>query len=202
MGPKPILGLGIWATLGNGGPSHKGYKMWCLQMPIFLIHELANEIKRIKDKTFCFNEWLGPNLCTRHTSRIHRVRCNSEELRGIRMSEFPPLLLEKRAMIGSLSQNLFFQLQTKGKWLTILESLKKKNKGCSYELTQQTKIHLRLLPQTSPGGTHPLSPSLPILVRLLPQGDLGLYLYLYFYLYLFYNTCIFNSWRICARVRG
>ena len=38
--------------------------------------------------------------------------------------------------------------------------------------------------------------SLPVLVRLLPRGDLGLYLYLYF----FYYACIFNSFWICAHI--
>ena len=52
--------------------------------------------------------------------------CNSAELHEVRMFEFPSLLLRKQATIGSLSQNLLCQLQAKGKWLTILESLKKK----------------------------------------------------------------------------
>ena len=38
--------------------------------------------------------------------------------------------------------------------------------------------------------------SLPLHVRLLPQGDLGLYLYLY----LFHCACMFNSIGICAQV--
>ena len=42
--------------------------------------------------------------------------------------------------------------------------------------------------------------SLPVLVRLLPRGDLDLYLYLYLYLYLFYYACIFNSLGICAHI--
>ena len=82
------------------------------------------------------------------------------------MSEFPPLLLEKHATTSSLSHNLFCQLQTKGKWLIILESLKTKNKHgqrlqpstkqirFSYELKMIYiyGVHLGLLPQTSPGG--------------------------------------------------
>ena len=82
------------------------------------------------------------------------------------MSEFPPLLLKKRAMTGSLSQNLFFHLQAKGKQLTSLESVKKKNKQGQrlQPLTKQTRcpyelerihiygVHLALLPQTSPSG--------------------------------------------------
>ena len=56
-------------------------------------------------------------------------------------------------------------------------------------------MHLGLLPQTSLGGLRLLSSSslsLPILVRLLPQGNLGLYL--------FYCGCIFNSLGIYAQV--
>ena len=115
---------------------------------------------------------------------------------GFRMSKFPPLLLRKWATTGSLSQNLFFQLQAKGEWLTIPESLKRKtNKGAFtspnkktrvlYELKQINKcaftslkriyncgVHLRLLTQTSSGGTCLPSLSLPILMRFLPRGDL------------------------------
>ena len=124
------------------------------------------------------------------------------------MFELPPLLLGKWATIGSLSQNLFCWLQVKGEWLTILESLKKKtNKANSHNHQPNKKrhfyelkrihicgVHLRLLPQTSLGGTY--LPSLLILVRLLPHGGLGLYLYLY----LFYRACILNVSRICARI--
>ena len=138
------------------------------------------------------------------------------------MSKFPHLLLKKRTTTSSLSQNLFSQLQAKGEWLIVLESLKRKKtnkqkgaftslnkqtrlllwsqtnkQGCFYELNRIyiCGVHLGLLPQTSPGGTCLPSLSLPVLVRLLPQGDLGLYLYLY----LFYCACMFNSYRICAR---
>ena len=110
LDPKPTIGLRISSSLGNGGPSHKGYKMQCLLMPLFWFVRFANEIKRIRDKTFCFDIRLGPNPRTQHTKHIHGPRCNSTELCGIHMSEFPPLLLRKRKMIGSLSQNLFFQL--------------------------------------------------------------------------------------------
>ena len=120
--------------------------MWYLQMPLFWFMSFANRIKRIRAKTFCFDIWLRPNLHTRHTSRIHGAGCNSEEFHGIHMLEFLPLLLWKRATTGSLSQNLFCQLQAKGEWLTILESLKRKIKvllwaqtikqGCFYELKQ------------------------------------------------------------------
>ena len=46
------------------------------------------------------------------------------------------------------------------------------------------------------GNTCLLSPSLPTLMRLLPRGDLGLYLYLY----LFSCACIFNSLGIYAQI--
>ena len=143
--------------MGNGCLNRKGYKMRCLQ-----IH-FTNGIKRIRDKTFCFDVWLGPNPCTWHIARIHGVGCKFAESRGIRMFEFAPLLLWKWAMTSSLSQNSFYQLQAKCEWLTILESLKKKNKQgqrpqpstkqtrCFYELKKiyTCGVHLRLLLQTS-----------------------------------------------------
>ena len=97
-------------------------------MPIFWFVSFANRIKRIRDKTFCSDVRLAPNPCSRHTSCIHGAGCNSGELCGICMSEVPLLLLRKRATIGLLSQNLFCHLHANGKWLIILESLKKKKK--------------------------------------------------------------------------
>ena len=57
--------------------------------------------------------------------------------------------LGKWATASSLSQNLFWQLQAKGEWLTILKSLKRKTnvllqaqtikQGCSYKLKQPNK---------------------------------------------------------------
>ena len=132
MDSKLSLGLRVRASLRNEGRSRKGYKIQCLQMPLFWFMSFTNKIKRIKDKIFCFNVRLWPNPCTRHTLRIHGAGCNSKELHGIRMSEFPSLLLEKRATTGSLSQNLFCHLQANSEWLTILELLKwkkKTNKG-------------------------------------------------------------------------
>ena len=123
------------------------------------------------------------------------------------MSEFPHLLLKKWATTGSLSQNMFCQLLAKGNWLTILESLKKKNKHgqrlqpltkqtwCSYKLKRIhiCGVHLGLLPQTSPGGFHLLS-SISISTcsgKALALGWPGLHrIYAY----------IFNSWRICTQV--
>ena len=109
-------------------------------MPLFWFVTFTHRMKRIRDKIFCFDIRLEPNLRTRHTTHIKWARCDFVESHGIHMSEFPPLLLKKRATTGSLSQNLFCQLQAKGEWLTILESLKKKTKKqtnkqrCSYEL--------------------------------------------------------------------
>jgi len=86
------------------------------------------------------------------------------------MSKVPPLLLGKQARTGSLSQSLFYHMQVNGKWLTILESPKKRKEnkhGCSYELTQHaTKgyslygAHSGLLPQTSLGNLFLLSSSI------------------------------------------
>ena len=58
----------------------------------------------------------------------------SKSCLGFRMSEFPPLLLEKRATASSLSQNLFWQLQA--------QTIKQ---GCSYELKQPNKSALTSL---------------------------------------------------------
>ena len=170
-------------------------------MPLFWFSSFANRIKRIRDKTFCFDVRFRPNPCTRHTSHIHGVGCNSGELCGISISEVPHLLLRKQAMIGSLSQNPFCHLQANSEWLTILESLKKKKEKkkkkqtrALFELTQQTTkgyglcgAHLGLLPQTYPGDLFLLSSSLlslSFLVRLLPWVGLSLFLYHYLYLFL------------------
>ena len=127
----------------------------------------------------------------------------------IRMSKVPPLLLEKRAMTGLLSQNLFCHLQANGKCLTILESLKKKKgnkQGCFYELTQQTTkgysfygVHSRLLPQTSSAELFLLSSS-PLFLPGKALALVYLGLFLYHYLYLFYHASMFNSRGICAWV--
>jgi len=74
----------------------------------------ANGIKKIRDKKFCFDVWLGPNPHTQKTIRIHRAGCNSAKLCGICMFEVLGVLLGKRVMIGSLSKNLVCQLQAKG----------------------------------------------------------------------------------------
>ena len=109
----------------------------------------VDEIKRIRGKTFCFNVQLRPNPRTQHTKCIHRAGCNSIESRGIRMSEFPPLLLRKRATTSPLSQNLFCQLQAKGEWLIILESLKRKNKQGQRPQPSTKKIKGLLRAQTT-----------------------------------------------------
>ena len=96
LGSKLALDLRVWASLGNGGSSHKGYKMQCLQMPHFWLMSFANGIKRIRDKTFCFNLRFGPKPRLWHISHIHGMGCNSEELRGIYKFEVPPLLLGKQ----------------------------------------------------------------------------------------------------------
>ena len=114
-------------------------------MPFFWFMSSANGIKRISCKKFCFNVRLESNPRTRHTTRIHGAGCYSAEPRGIRMSKFPPLLLRKRATTSSLSQNLFCQLQVKGEWLAILESLKKEKqtRPIATTINQTNKVLLR-----------------------------------------------------------
>ena len=124
---------------GTGGSTRKGYKMSCLKMPLFWFVSSANGIKRIRDKTFWFDTRLKPNPCTRQTTHVHGVGCNSTELRGILMSEALLVLLEKRAMTASLSQKLFCQLQGKGTWLTIKESLKGKTNMANGHKHQRNK---------------------------------------------------------------
>ena len=88
-------------------------------------------------------------------------------------------------MTSSLSKNLVCQLQAKGKWLIILESLKGNQTWPTASTTNQTNkvllrakmihicgVHMELLPQTSPGD-------------ILPPFDF--YLYLYLYLNFFYS---------------
>ena len=165
----------------------------------------ANEIKRIRDKTFCFDTWLRPNPCTRHTSHIHGAGCSSRELRGIRMFEVPPLLLGKWATTFAIPE---FVLPLASKWWVTKK--KKENKhGWTYELTQQTTkwyslcgVCLRLFASNFFGWLAPviffasfstyfgealvsgwpwslsLSPSLPFC----------------------YRAYMFNSWRICKWV--
>ena len=70
---KLALGLRVRVSLGNEGSSRKGYKIRCLQMPLFWFVSFANGIKRIREKTFCFDVRLGPNPRTWHTSCIHGV---------------------------------------------------------------------------------------------------------------------------------
>jgi len=67
--PKPTLGFRILPSLGNECLNRKGYKMRCLQMPLFWFVSYANGIKRVRHKTFCFNIRLGPNHAhgTQHT---------------------------------------------------------------------------------------------------------------------------------------
>ena len=190
------MGLKVWASLKDRGPSLKRYKMRCLQMPLFWFVSFANEIKRIRDKTFYFDIWLEPNPCIWHTSRIYGAGCNSKKLRGICISKVLPLLLEKWATTCLLSQNLFYHLQANGEWLTILESLKKKRKQTRVLLQANPTnnkrynlygVHPGFLPQTSPGDLFLLSSSLlslPFRVRLLPRVNLGLFLYHYLYIFL------------------
>ena len=147
--PSTNLGYRILTSFGNKIWVVSGTKCDVYKCPSFDSWAPLSEFKRIKrigNKIFCFNVQLRPNLCTWQTTCIHGVGCNSIELRGIHMSEFPPLLLRKRATTGSLSKNLFCQLQAKGEWLTILKSLKKKNKHVQWPQpsTKKTRCSYKL----------------------------------------------------------
>ena len=137
---------------------------------------------------------------------------------GFRMSEFPPLLPREMSNGKFTIPELVLAIASKRRVTHYPKVSEKKNKcaltssnnqtrvllqaqttkqRCSYELKRIhiCGVHLRLLPQTSPGGTCLPSPSLLVLVRLLPWVNLGLYLYLY----LFYCAFMFNSHKICAQ---
>ena len=76
-----------------------------------------------------------------------------------------------------------------------LKQPNEKGRSCELKRIYICCVHQGLLPQTSLGGLHLLSSpslSLPILVRLLPRGNLGLYL--------FYCAYKFNSLGICVQV--
>ena len=175
-------------------------------------------MKRIRDKTFCFGVQLEPNPRTWHTSRIHGAGCNSEELRGISYVRIPTFIAWETSNDKFTIPEPVLAIASKRRVTHYPKVSEKKNKcaltssnnqtrvllqaqttkqRCSYELKRIyiCGVHLRLLPQTSPGGTYPPSPSLLVLVRLLPWVNLGLYLYLY----LFYCACMFNSHKICAQ---
>ena len=167
-------------------------------------------IKRIRDKTFCFDIRLGPNPHTRHTSHIHGAGCNFGGLRGIRMSKVSPFLLEKWAMTSSLYQNLFCDLNTNGEWLTILESLRKKKKTNKGALWANPKNNKRIQSLWCPSRVLALNFSGRLIYfvfftscstfssEALASGwpwSLSLSLFLPF----FYSACMFNSLQICAR---
>ena len=181
-------------------------------MPLFWFVNFTNRIKRIRDKTFCFNVQLGPNPHTQHTSRIHGEGCNSEELRGICMFEPTFVAWETRNNRFTISKPILpiaskrrvtpkvtkKEKQTRPTDATINQTNKgvlTSLKGCIFVVSIWGS-RLKLLRVACTFGQYLSSPSLslPIPMRLLPRGDLGLYLYLY----LFYCAYIFNSLGICA----
>ena len=138
MGHKPTLSLRISASLGNRGPSYKGYKMRYLQMPLFWFISFVIGIKRIRDKTFCFNVRLGTNPHTQHTSCIHGAGRDFAKLCGIHLFEFPPLLLGKWATIGWISRTCFANCKQKVSGSLSLKAVahlkRKTNKGALMSL--------------------------------------------------------------------
>ena len=157
------------SSLGNWGPSRKGYKMRCLQLPFFWFMSSAKGIKwkREKKKRFCFDIQLEPNPRIWQTTRLHGAGCNSTELHGICMSKVPQVLLGKRVTTNSLSKNLVFQFSGKRRvthylWVTKKE---KQTWPMASTINQTNKVllqakrihicgvHLGHLPQTSLGGS-------------------------------------------------
>ena len=47
LGSKLVLGLRVWASLGNGDPSHKGYKMRCLHQGTSFCKKKASYINLV-----------------------------------------------------------------------------------------------------------------------------------------------------------
>ena len=68
---------------GTGGLSHKGYKMWCLKMPLFWFVSSANGNKRIRDNVLFWRMAQAQpmhttnNTCTWGRMSLHRVAWDS-----------------------------------------------------------------------------------------------------------------------------
>ena len=163
-------------------------------MTLFWFVGFTNRIKIISDKTFCFDVWPEPNLWTWHTSHIHRVGCNSEELCGISYVWIPTYVAQETRNDRFVILEPILPIASK-RWVTHYPRVtKKKKQRCSYKLKQTNNgaltslkwyiyiyiyiyicaVHLGFLPQTSLSCTCLPSPSLPSLVRLLSRVNLGL----------------------------
>ena len=131
-------------------------------MPLFWFMIFTNRIKRIRDKTFCFDIRLRPNPRTWHTSRIHGVGCNSEKLRWISYVQISTFVAQDMRSNKFALPELVLPIVSK-RWVThyprvnkkknkgALTSLNKQTRGCSYELK---RIHI--------SGVH-LGPDLKLL---------------------------------------
>ena len=143
MGPKPTLGLRILASLGNEGSSCKRFKMRCLQMPLFWFMSFVHGIKRIRDKTFCFDIWLGPNLCTRKVTWDSYFRIATFvtwEMSNDRFTIPKPIL-----PIANKRQLTILELLKKKKQIKVLLWAQTANKQrCSYELKKNKQIRMLL----------------------------------------------------------
>ena len=112
-------------------------------MPFFWFASFADIIKRIRDETFCFGIWLVPNPCTWHTSCIHGVGCNSEELRGILYVWIPAFIAQEMSNNRFTIPKLVLPIASKMRVTHYPKVTKKKNKCALTSLKNQTRVLLR-----------------------------------------------------------
>ena len=186
-------------------------------MPLFWFVSFVNGIKRIRDKTFCFDVQFKPKfvcpkscvgfvcpksqLCTTLESCVVQLWRVAWDL-NVRSPNFvaretsndrfiilaPVLPLARKWRVTHYPRVTKKKKENKKK--VLLRANPTNNKRI-----RLCGVHLGLLPQTSSGDSLILYSSLlslPILVRLLPRVDLSLFLYLYLYLFL---LCLYFQFR-------
>ena len=108
-------------------------------MTLFWFVGFTNRIKIISDKTFCFDVWPGPNLWKWHTSHIHRVGCNSEELCGISYVWIPTYVAQETRNDRFVILESILPIASKRRVTHYPRVTKKKKQRCSYKLKQTNK---------------------------------------------------------------
>ena len=107
-------------------------------MPLFWFMSFVHGIKRIRDKTFCFDIWLGPNLCTRKVTWDSYFRIATFvtwEMSNDRFTIPEPIL-----PIANKRQLTILELLKKKKQIKVLLWAQTANKQrCSYELKKINK---------------------------------------------------------------